>query len=106
MPSSLVLYVFVVFFTLGEIIILPVINDLVAEIAPSQYLSTYYGFVDIGWALGATFGNLIGGILYDFLIHTGVVWINWSIYTGIAIVSILLVSSLLMNPKQKRTRSI
>lgn len=66
MPHLPSVFLFVLLFSLSEVLVFPTIDNLVSELADESLLSTYYGFVDIGWAIGATLGNLLGGVFIGF----------------------------------------
>ncbi|WP_332236709.1 MFS transporter [Sporolactobacillus sp. KGMB 08714] len=66
-PHLVSIFLFVLLFSTSEVLTLPTIDSLVSERAPENRLSTCYGFVDLGWAIGAAAGNLIGGPFFDFV---------------------------------------
>lgn len=65
-PTLAAMFLFVLLFSTSEVLAAPTINNLVSEHATTQMLATYYGFIDIGWAAGATLGNLLGGLFFGW----------------------------------------
>lgn len=62
------LLIFVVVFSVGEILVVPLLDELTARCAHADALvPAALGFMALGWLLGGTAGNLIGGALYDAL---------------------------------------
>lgn len=53
----------VVLFTLGEVLAMPAIDAVVAEIAPERALGSFYGMSSLAWAVGGVLGNTLGGWL-------------------------------------------
>lgn len=57
------LYAAVIVFTLGEVLAMPAIDAVIAEIAPERALGSYYGLSSLAWAVGGALGNTLGGWL-------------------------------------------
>ncbi|UJW29920.1 MFS transporter [Saccharothrix sp. AJ9571] len=58
------LVLFVIVFSFGEILVVPMIDVVAAEAAPSAGLAGALGFASLGWTVGGVLGNLGGGFLY------------------------------------------
>lgn len=80
LPFYYSLFVFTVLFTLSEILVFPTVDNLTAKVAPSDKVASYYGFVDIGWALGSMLGNVVGGFIYGLARENNQFWWIWLIY--------------------------
>lgn len=57
----LALYAAVLLFTLGEVMVLPAIDAVVADLAPEDALGSFYGLSSLAWAVGGALGNTLGG---------------------------------------------
>lgn len=64
-PLTTVLFVGIVIFALGRMVIGPVINAVTAHMAPAGRLGAYFGFGALAIAVGAGGGQVAGGALYD-----------------------------------------
>lgn len=85
-----ILYVFVLLFTVGEILVAPAIDNVTSMLAPDKTsMGSYLGFVSLAGAAGGALGNLAGGHIFDAFYQSDC-WIMWLIYTGIAAVAALL----------------
>jgi MFS family permease len=96
-PHLSSVFLFVLLFSMSEVLVFPTIDNLVSDLADESLLSTYYGFVDMGWAIGATLGNLLGGIFIGFAQshHLFVVlWIGYGCLSILALPLIFLMVSL------------
>lgn len=64
--SDFVLFMFaMVIITIGEMLISPVQQALVAEMAPDAMRGRYMAFFGFSWAIPATIGPLLGGLIMD-----------------------------------------
>lgn len=64
--SDFVLFMFaMVIITIGEMLISPVQQALVAEMAPDAMRGRYMAFFGFSWAIPATVGPLLGGLIMD-----------------------------------------
>ena len=63
-PATASLLVFTVIFSLGELLVVPTLDNLASLLAPPQALASYLGIASAGWAIGGVIGNLLGGALY------------------------------------------
>ncbi|WP_336973994.1 MFS transporter [Bacillus thuringiensis] len=84
LPSILGLYMFIFFFTVAEILIAPAVDNVASQLAPSPTkLAGYLGFVSLGWAIGGTLGNLLGGYLYTLVPNTNNMWFGCTVIAAI-----------------------
>lgn len=60
-----VLLIFCFIFAIGTMIAGPIINDVVAVIAPRGKLASYYGFNGYALAIGGALSTTVGGWFYD-----------------------------------------
>lgn len=83
------LYVFIILFTIGEILVGPSIDNAATYIAPSKSrIGGYLGFVSLGWAIGGSLGNLVGGYLFNLMNDN--CYLIWIIYSIISIITAIL----------------
>lgn len=88
-PNMVGIYIFIILFTVGEILVGPSIDNAATYLAPSKSnVGGYIGFVSFGWAIGGTLGNLLGGHLLHLVGNK--FWIIWTIYSIIAIIAAIL----------------
>lgn len=88
-PNIVGLYIFIILFTVGEILVGPSIDNAATYIAPSKSsVGGYLGFVSLGWAIGGSLGNLVGGYLFN--LANDRYWIIWVIYSLISIFAAIL----------------
>lgn len=64
-PTTGALFVFVVVFSLGELLSVPALDIVAADLAPRAAMAGALGFVSVGWAAGGLLGNVVGGVLYE-----------------------------------------
>jgi MFS transporter, DHA1 family, multidrug resistance protein len=70
LPTVWGLVIFVVIFSLGELLVVPMLDVLAADIALSPTaLAGSLGFASLGWMVGGLAGNLGGGALYQAAQH-------------------------------------
>ncbi|MBN2555093.1 MAG: MFS transporter [Anaerolineales bacterium] len=66
--SDLYLFMFAMaIITVGEMLVSPVQQALVAEMAPEDMRGRYMAFFGFSWAIPAMIGPLLGGIILDYL---------------------------------------
>lgn len=87
------LLLFTVLFSLGELLIVPMLDTLASEISPMVTVGGYLGFVSLGWAIGGLVGNLLGGTLYATARTHGALAEFWALT---AIVGVVTASSFLV----------
>ncbi|WP_100488342.1 MFS transporter [Sporolactobacillus pectinivorans] len=85
------IFLFVLLCSTSEVLVFPTIDNLVSELANADFLSTYYGFVDMGWAVGATLGNLLGGIFFGFAQANHLLPLAWFSYGALALIAVFFV---------------
>lgn len=96
------MYIFIIFFTLGEILVGPSIDNFTSDLALSKSnLGGYLGFVSLGWGLGGIIGNLLGSKLYNYIQPKSEYSKLWLIYIFIAISAAILFKKLKYNIKRK-----
>lgn len=62
--------VFVVLFSVGEILVTPLLDELASEAASDDAaVPTSLGFMSLGWLVGGTLGSLAGGAWFETLPH-------------------------------------
>jgi DHA1 family multidrug resistance protein-like MFS transporter len=76
-PAAASLLVFTVIFSLGELLVVPTLDNLASLLAPPQALASYLGVASAGWAIGGAIGNLLGGALYTLAHEASAYWILW-----------------------------
>lgn len=82
LPFPISLLFFTLFFSIGGMSIIPMIDALTVEMASKEQIASYIGFVSFGWAIGGTAGNLTGGMLYElFRINNNIsfLWLTYII---------------------------
>lgn len=74
------LVVTLVVFTMGQLLIMPSIDTVVANYAPDGLGASYQGFSGLAGAVGGIAGNALGGILYGWA--RGHQWLTeiWAVY--------------------------
>jgi len=77
--------VFVVLFSLGEILVLTTLDTATGGLAPAGGSGAYFGFGALGWAAGALLGGTIGGAVYDAAASEGALRLVWLGYAAIAL---------------------
>lgn len=56
---------FVVVYSLGEMLVAPNLDTMTSALAPAELAGTYFGVASLGWVAGGIAGNLLGGLLLD-----------------------------------------
>jgi DHA1 family multidrug resistance protein-like MFS transporter len=52
-------------FSLGEIIVVPTLDILTANLAAASAIGGSFGLASLGWAVGGVLGSLVGGAGYQ-----------------------------------------
>lgn len=63
------LFITLVVFTVGQLLIMPSIDSVVSEYAPAELAASYQGFSGLAGAVGGIIGNLVGGSFYGWAKH-------------------------------------
>ncbi len=93
-PNIAGLYFYIILFTVGEILIGPSIDNLASNMAPSpSCMGGYLGFVTMGWAIGGSIGNTLGGYLYNITSKNSL-WLTWYFYAFLAVITAFLFKGL------------
>lgn len=66
-------------FSLGTMISVPQLVDMVPRFAPKEHVGAYYGFNGYSLAFGGSIGQLVGGWMYDLGKNWHVEWLPWSV---------------------------
>jgi DHA1 family multidrug resistance protein-like MFS transporter len=66
-------------FSLGTMISVPQLVDVVPRFAPKEHVGAYYGFNGYSLAIGGSIGQLVGGWMYDMGKNWHVEWLPWSV---------------------------
>jgi DHA1 family multidrug resistance protein-like MFS transporter len=69
--SMWVLVLFVILFSLGEIVVVPTLDIVTSNVASSSSMGSSFGFASLGWALGGVLGSVLGGAGYQALSEAG-----------------------------------
>lgn len=68
---------FTVLFSLGELLVVPLLDTVGAALAPPERVSGYLGFVSLGWALGGALAGPVAGTAYAAAKASGGMWWFW-----------------------------
>lgn len=90
-PHLFSIFLFVLLLSASEVLVFPTIDNMVSDMASQDMLSTYYGFVDIGWAIGATLGNLLGGTFFGFVQANHIYEFAWLSYGCLCLAALPLI---------------
>jgi MFS family permease len=100
--SSLGIYFFIFLFTIAEILVAPTIDNVASTLTPSnKLLGSYLGFVSLGWAIGGSLGNTLGGYLYNLFDKLNHISYLWLIYSLVGLSTALLFRNNFLNEKGK-----
>ncbi|GAA4710170.1 MDR family MFS transporter [Brevibacillus fulvus] len=66
-------------FSLGTMISMPQIVDMVPRFAPKEHVAAYYGFNGYSLAIGGTVSQLFGGWIYDVGKNLDMQWLPWTL---------------------------
>lgn len=88
-PVVAALYGGVVLFTLGQVLLHPMMNSVVSRLAPESGMASYFGVNGFGLAVGGFIGNTGGGLLYDLADRPGLGWVPWAVFAAWGLVAIV-----------------
>jgi MFS transporter, DHA1 family, multidrug resistance protein len=78
-------------FTLGQMISLPLMNNLISRFAGSGLFATYFGLNGIALALGGFLGNSSSGQMFDTVKnHAELQWLPWTLLFSFGVILALL----------------
>jgi len=83
--SIVALVTFIVFFSLAELLIGPALDTAAHAISPQGQEATFLGFVSVGWAIGAAFGNYVAVVTFRLSLGAGSHIVTWGCCALIAI---------------------
>lgn len=81
------LVAFVVLFSVGELVVSPMLDIVTTEVSPKSSIGGSFGFASLGWAAGGLLGNTLGGIGYQAL-KPDALYGFWLIQTVVAAVTV------------------
>ncbi|MFT9850507.1 MDR family MFS transporter [Aneurinibacillus sp. REN35] len=64
-------------FAVGNMMVAPVLHDVVTLFAPANRLGSYYGFNSFSLAIGGALSTVLGGWLYDMGSHWNAAMLPW-----------------------------
>ncbi|OEH93862.1 MFS transporter [Bacillus solimangrovi] len=96
-PSSYWLLLCVVFFTVGETLVLPSSDIAISEFTNGKFQGAYFGFFELSFAIGATFGSYAGTVLLSHYPNSPLPWL---IYLGAGMFGYLLLITVIHLPQQ------
>ncbi len=79
------LLLFAAVFSLGELLVVPLLDVVASELSPPGVLAGSLGLVSLGWAVGGGLGNLVGGVAYQWASTTRSYTVLWLLYGGLAL---------------------
>ncbi|UUZ79906.1 MFS transporter [Paenibacillus sp. P26] len=93
-----------VIFTIGQLLIMPSIDTVVADLAPDGLAASYQGFAGLAAAVGGILGNTIGGALYGWAKNHE--WIShvWGLYFAAGLFCCLLYAVLQRTVNRREER--
>jgi DHA1 family multidrug resistance protein-like MFS transporter len=77
-PTVWALVVFIVLFSIGEIVVVPKLDVLTAQVADAGSVAGAFGFAALGWAAGGFLGGVLGGAAYAAASTTNRVPLFWA----------------------------
>jgi MFS transporter, DHA1 family, multidrug resistance protein len=66
-------------FSLGTMIAVPNMVDMVQRFAPREHVGAYYGFNGYSLAIGGSVGQFAGGWVYDTALRLQMSWLPWTL---------------------------
>ncbi|WP_050182232.1 MFS transporter [Domibacillus robiginosus] len=87
----------------GSMLLLPFFQNYIADIAPKESLAGYFGFSNLAAGIGGSLGNLLGGVLYDWL-KPEWFWLLLSLICALPIIGIVRLKQI--NPKKITPQNI
>jgi DHA1 family multidrug resistance protein-like MFS transporter len=88
----------VAIFSLGAMLVQPVMQTVTAELADPRAFGAYFGFNALALAFGGGLGNYMGGWLYDLAARLRWPMLPWLIFAGVG--ALVAVGLLLLNRAQ------
>jgi DHA1 family multidrug resistance protein-like MFS transporter len=85
--AAWVLLLFAAVFSLGELLVVPLLDIAASELSPPGVVAGSLGLVSIGWAAGGALGNVLGGIAYQWAVASGSYPVLWWLQAGVALVT-------------------
>jgi DHA1 family multidrug resistance protein-like MFS transporter len=73
-------------FALGTMISVPNLVDMVPRFAPKEHVGAYYGFNGYSLAVGGSFGQFLGGWVYDTAVRLQAAWLPWTLCLAVGLV--------------------
>lgn len=73
----------VIVFTFGEMLVTPIVDTIVSDLAKPELLGSYFGIASFVWGMGESLGNVSGGQLMSLARSWGAPSLPWLIF-GIA----------------------
>lgn len=78
-------YVGAIIFTIGQVIIQPMKNNMVTQYAGNENIASYFGMQGLALAVGGFLGNVCGGCLYDIGRIGGFEFVPWLVFIVIGL---------------------
>ncbi|WML48364.1 MFS transporter [Neobacillus sp. PS3-34] len=97
------LLICILFFTIGETLVLPSSDIAISEFTQEKFQGSYYGFFEISFAVGATFGNYAGSFLINQQPSS---FIPWIVFSGVGMIGFLLIWLLNKKPHCRILREL
>lgn len=88
-PTAWSLLLFVVVFSLGELVIVPSLDIVTTEVARTAELGGSFGFASLGWAAGGLLGSSFGGYGYQAAKDGGHFGLFWTANFAIGLTAML-----------------
>jgi MFS transporter, DHA1 family, multidrug resistance protein len=82
----------VVLYSLGRLVVEPMIAVLVSDYATESTMASYFGFSSVAMGFGGVFGSLLGGVLYDIGQQNnlnGLCWWFFGLLGGLVMLGVL-----------------
>lgn len=86
--ATLLMAVLVV--VLGQMIAVPTSDAVVSAMARPGAVGSYFALATLAWGLGEAFGVWSGGLVMEFSLGTGKLWLPWAIAAGAGGITALL----------------
>jgi MFS family permease len=75
-----------ILFTLGEMLIMPISDAIVSDLARPEMLGTYFGVSAFVFGAGETIGNIGGGQLMEWASTTGALAVPWLTFAVLGVI--------------------
>jgi DHA1 family multidrug resistance protein-like MFS transporter len=73
-------------YSLGTMIAVPNLVDMVPRFAPKEHVGAYYGFSGYSLAIGGSIGQFAGGWVYDTSLRLHAAWLPWTLCLLVGVV--------------------